>query len=243
MTISFDEDFEGDLTRFDSLMQNLGVVTTDSTAALFGSKGLKGVVSPNGVVGARACAVKLVNATTLHIRGYFKIPVGLPEGGLSLISVINSGGDASPGVVRFRNINGVNKLDATYQNWDAVNLRWVYVNLSTTSDVLLDPARTYLIEMRIVIGTVGQLKVWVDEQVVIDVALDNSKHTGMSTVRTGLVYASSTGDTTVYHDEFALGDAYIGPVSTPPPINPWLIAGIAGASIIGIIALIYMMKK
>ena len=246
MAILFKEDFENDLSKFDSLIQINGTVAISPEATLFGTKGLKCVVNP--VASSRACAVKLVNATTLHVRGYFKIPIGLPEGGLSLISVMNSTKAGSPGVIRFRNIGGVNKLEAVYYRWDAPTTEWVQVNYPTTPDIVFDPNKTYLLEMRIVIGTAGQLKVWVDENPVIDITIDNSLHISMSEVRTGLVFASPTGGITVYHDEFAIGDSYIGPVTgpvppPPSPINPMLIVGIVGMAALGIIALVYVTRR
>ena len=245
MTILFKEDFENDLSQFDSLTQINGTVEISPEAALFGTKGLKCVVNP--VASSRACVVKLINATTLHVRGYFKIPAGLPEGGLSLISVMNSTKAGSPGVIRFRNVNGVNKLEAVYYRWDEPTVKWVQVNYPTTPDIVFDSNKTYLLEMRIAIGTAGQLKIWVDENPVIDITLDNSLHISMSEVRTGLVFASPTTSITVYHDEFAIGDSYIGPVGTPqPPPQPWnpmLIAGVVVASILGIGALIYVTRR
>jgi len=233
MAILLSEGFEsGTIGQFDEAYEYNGGHVTIGSPGIFGNYCLVGTTVA-GQDHGRACVYKSVSATYLHQRAYIQVPQAIPDGGLTVMSMVLLG-SATVACIRFRNVGGVDRLEVVYQTEPG----GPYHTVAFTPETVLDPSRVYLLELSAKIGPGnGEIHAWLDEQEVVSVTgLDNSAIGMIDNVRFGNVVHLGDGGAVVLADECAIGDSYIGPVKAAPPptIIPWILGAFAVAGVLGV---------
>lgn len=216
MAIIFEDGFEsGDISAFDGKREAAGgVVTVEQIAPAFGNYHMVGTIPP-GETHGRACVYKSVNLPICYARAYINI-VDLPDSsrGFTLISFVRPDG-ATPGVVRVRD----EAFEVVWQD----SARGYH---SQMSSVPLERGRYYLLELMSKPGAGdGELKLYIDEKEVLSLTGLDSGSGPITEVRFGAVILINAGGATVYADQCAIGDSYIGRYSPLPeligPLGIW----------------------
>jgi len=241
MTIVFQEGLE-DLSKWDRVDQAAGGIATITDAKMIYGKHMIGTGPPDSTrPQARVAKLFPNKPNLLYARGYFSVEQGDPNGGLSLLSMIT--GSISSAVIRFINVGGVNQLQLVWQTYAG----GPYNQKVFTPAVPLEYGRVYMLELMIKVGTSGEVRAWVDEQLACEVlAVDNSALVGIDEVRFGLVAFLGTGGAIVHVDEAAIGDSYIGPFVPPkPPVgaNIWVPVAIGATIGLGLLAAVYLSRR
>ena len=217
MAILFEDGFEtGDLSKWDGVIETNGTVAIGERATpddVLGRYFLIGDISAGGS-NYRACVTKAVSVALVHARAYVSVEQGVPENGLTLISTVCANG-MTPGVIRARNIDGVDQLEVAYQDSTGG-----YHSVAFSPPTNLVPGTTYLLELMVKPGAGdGEIRAWVGENEVVTLTGLDMNHGLVTELRFGAVVLLGTGGAIVYADACAIGDSYIGPAEPTGPFR------------------------
>jgi len=209
--VEYEHGFEdGTLGSFTKI-ENLGVVTIETTQPAHGTKHAKGVSSVEaGSHRARTNYYLLSGETECYMRAYVAvISEPMPESSKQLSLAGFAGTTGGLALLQLYSTSLIFKC--FYRNaggWSRVD-----------TDVEIEQGRYYCLEVYVKIGAGdGEARFWIDGELVGEFTeLTNNDIGGLSYAESGLVLYDGSEEKIVYWDDVAIDSAYIGLIPPPPP--------------------------